>query len=63
MVTQEDSTIALAPTRLWPQAKIGGLLGYAAIWAFFGVFLIYPLVRLFFDAVTTETGSFTLQNF
>ncbi|MBP1742631.1 MAG: binding-protein-dependent transport system inner rane component [Deltaproteobacteria bacterium] len=63
MATQEESTIALTPTRLWPQAKIGGLLGYAAIWAFFGVFLIYPLVRLFFDAVTTETGSFSLQNF
>ena len=63
MAPQNESTLALGQTRLWPQLKIGGLLGYAAIWAFFGVFLIYPLVRLFFDAVTTETGAFTLQNF
>ena len=63
MAPQNESTLALGQTRLWPQLKIGGLLGYAAIWAFFGVFLIYPLIRLFFDAVTTETGSFTLQNF
>ena len=42
---------------------MGGLLGYAAIWAFFGVFLIYPLIRLFYDAFTTEQGQFTLINF
>jgi iron(III) transport system permease protein len=42
---------------------MGGLLGYAAIWAFFGVFLIYPLIRLFYDAITTEQGQFTLINF
>ncbi|NTV33611.1 MAG: iron ABC transporter permease [Deltaproteobacteria bacterium] len=63
MAPQNGSTLALGQTRTWPQLKIGGLLGYAAIWAFFGVFLIYPLIRLFFDAVTTETGAFTLQNF
>jgi iron(III) transport system permease protein len=43
--------------------KIGGLLGYASIWAFFGVFLIYPLIRLFYDAFTTDQGVFTLMNF
>jgi iron(III) transport system permease protein len=43
--------------------KIGGLLGYTAIWAFFGVFLIYPLCRLFYDAFTTTSGGFTLNNF
>src|SRR4030065_145705 len=46
-----------------PRLKIGGLLGYAAVWAFFGVFLIYPLIRLFYDAFTTDHGSFTLLNF
>jgi iron(III) transport system permease protein len=43
--------------------KIGGLLGYAGIWAFFGIFLIYPLIRLFYDAFTTDLGVFTLKNF
>ena len=37
--------------------EIGGLLGYAAIWAFFAIFLIYPLIRLFYDAFTTDQGS------
>jgi iron(III) transport system permease protein len=43
--------------------KLGGWLGYGAIWAFFAVFLIYPLIRLFYDAVTTAEGAFTLNNF
>ena len=43
--------------------KVGGLLGYAAVWAFFIVFLIYPLIRLFYDSFTTEAGVFTLANF
>jgi iron(III) transport system permease protein len=43
--------------------KLGGLLGYSAIWAFFGVFLIYPLIRLFYDAFTTTEGVLTLNNF
>jgi len=43
--------------------KIGGWIGYLAIWAFFGVFLIYPLIRLFYDAFTTTEGVFTLGNF
>jgi len=47
----------------FPRLKIGGLLGYAAIWAFFGIFLIYPLIRLFYDAFTTTEGVFTLANF
>jgi len=64
MAPQNESTLTLGQTRWWSQVNIGGLLGYAAIWAFFAVFLIYPLIRLFLDAVTaTDTGSFTLQNF
>ena len=41
----------------------GGLIGYGALWAFFAVFLIYPLIRLFYDSFTTEDGVFTLANF
>jgi iron(III) transport system permease protein len=61
--SQTDSTVAVSQPRLWPQVRIGGILGYAAIWAFFGVFLIYPLIRLFYDAFTTDQGQFTLLNF
>ena len=42
---------------------VGGLLGYAAIWAFMIVFLIYPLLHLFYDSFTTDAGEFTLANF
>src|SRR4030042_5579529 len=63
MNTQNESSIAVTRSRIWPQVKIGGLLGFAAIWAFFGIFLIYPPIRLFYDTFTTEQGSFTLMNF
>jgi iron(III) transport system permease protein len=61
--SQTNSAVAVPQPRLWPQVRIGGVLGYAAIWAFFGVFLIYPLIRLFYDAFTTDQGQFTLMNF
>ena len=63
MRPQNGSTIVLSQPRAWPQVRIGGLLGYAGIWAFFGIFLIYPLIRLFYDAFTTDQGVFTLMNF
>ena len=37
--------------------------GVALIWLFLGLFLIYPLTRIFYDAVTTEAGQFTLAHF
>ena len=63
MSPPDESTITLSQPRAWPQVRIGGLLGYAGIWAFFGIFLIYPLIRLFYDAFTTDKGIFTLMNF
>ncbi len=59
----EESTMVLSQPRAWPRVRIGGLLGYASIWAFFGLFLIYPLIRLFYDAFTTDKGVLTLLNF
>jgi iron(III) transport system permease protein len=41
----------------------GVLLGYGGIWIFFLIFLIYPLIRLFYDSFTNEAGLFTLANF
>jgi iron(III) transport system permease protein len=60
---QNEKTRTLLQGNALGQLKIGGLLGYTAIWAFFGVFLIYPLCRLFYDAFTTTEGAFTLNNF
>ena len=38
-------------------------LGYALIWLFLIVFLVYPLGRIFYDAFTDETGRFTVAHF
>ena len=63
MESQEtvSSTTGRAGSRL--RAHAGGLAGYAGIWAFMALFLIYPLIRLFYDAFTTEDEVFTLLNF
>ena len=37
--------------------------GVGLIWAFLILFLVYPLARVFYDAVTNEAGQFTLANF
>jgi len=58
-----ETAIALPKPSVWSEVKLGGLVGYTAIWAFFIVFLIYPLIRLFYDSFTTEAGAFTLANF
>jgi iron(III) transport system permease protein len=58
----ETSKIAGRPG-VWADVRVGGLFGYAAIWAFFILFLIYPLIRLFYDSFTTDDGVFTLVNF
>ena len=63
MSLQDESTVAIAPSRTWPQVRLSGWLGYALIWAFFALFLIYPLIRLFYDTFTTDQGNFTLMNF
>jgi iron(III) transport system permease protein len=38
-------------------------LGVALIWAFLAVFLVYPLLRIFYDAFSDEAGRLTLVNF
>src|SRR3989442_6318719 len=38
-------------------------LGVAAIWLFLLVFLVYPLARIFYDAVTDEAGRLTVPHF
>jgi iron(III) transport system permease protein len=38
-------------------------VGTGSIWAFLILFLVYPLCRIFYDAVTNEAGALTLANF
>ncbi|MBI5627287.1 MAG: iron ABC transporter permease, partial [Candidatus Rokubacteria bacterium] len=38
-------------------------VGVCLIWAFLVLVLVYPLCRIFYDAVTDEAGRFTLANF
>lgn len=45
-----------------PRASVA-ILGFGLIWAFLIVFVLYPLTRIFYDAVTNEVGQFTLENF
>jgi iron(III) transport system permease protein len=39
------------------------VLGLALIWAFLGVFVLYPLTRIFYDAFTDDAGRLTVGNF
>ena len=39
------------------------VLGFVLIWAFLILFILYPLIRIFYDAVTNEAGEFTLGYF
>jgi iron(III) transport system permease protein len=44
-------------------ARLAPALGYAAIWLFLIVFLVYPLGRIFYDAFTDEAGRLTVGHF
>jgi iron(III) transport system permease protein len=39
------------------------VLGFVLIWAFLILFILFPLTRIFYDAVTNEAGQFTLSHF
>ena len=43
--------------------RLGPAVGVGLIWTFLIVFLVYPLGRIFYDAVTDEAGRWTLANF
>ncbi len=45
------------------RTSLGPAVGVGLIWAFLILFLIYPLARIFYDAVTDEAGRWTLANF
>jgi iron(III) transport system permease protein len=39
------------------------VLGFGLIWAFLIVFVVFPLMRIFYDAFTDDAGHLTLVNF
>jgi iron(III) transport system permease protein len=39
------------------------VLGFGLIWSFLIIFILFPLTRIFYDAVTNEAGQFTLTHF
>ena len=39
------------------------MVGFALIWAFLILFVVYPLTRIFYDAFSSEAGQFTLAHF
>lgn len=45
-----------------PRLRLG-TLGFILIWAFLIVFIVYPLMRIFYDAFSNEAGELTLVNF
>src|SRR5215469_17699674 len=45
-----------------PRPMLWRALGVGLIWLFLLLFLVYPLVRIFYDAITDEGGRLTLTN-
>jgi iron(III) transport system permease protein len=45
-----------------PRAS-AAIFGFGLVWAFLILFILFPLTRIFYDAVTNEAGQFTLGNF
>ena len=45
------------------ESRLGPALGVGLVWAFLGVFLLYPLGQIFYDAVTDDAGALTLRHF
>ena len=58
-----ETAAAATKSRIWPDIHVGEILGYAGLWSFFIIFLIYPLICLFYDSFTTDAGIFTLRNY
>jgi iron(III) transport system permease protein len=44
-------------------AAPGAVIGFAVIWAFLLVFVLYPLTRIFYDAFSSDAGQFTIAHF
>jgi iron(III) transport system permease protein len=52
-----------AAPRAWRASAAMPALGVTVIWAFLALFLVYPLLRIFYDAFSDDAGRLTLENF
>ena len=52
-----------AITHTGPRTPASAKIGFALIWVFLILFVLYPLTRIFYDAFSNEAGQFTLANF
>jgi iron(III) transport system permease protein len=58
-------TAATSSRRVAPAtaSRVVPALGVSVIWLFLGLFLVYPLVRIFYDAFSDDAGRLTIANF
>jgi iron(III) transport system permease protein len=62
-VTTAGASAEVVARRGARAARLAPALGYGLIWLFLIVFLVYPLGRIFYDALTDETGRLTPAHF
>ncbi|MGH7263310.1 MAG: ABC transporter permease [Candidatus Rokuibacteriota bacterium] len=63
MIPRPGARAVPAPIAARAASRVLPALGIALIWAFLLVFLLYPLGRIFYDAVTDDAGRLTLGHF
>ena len=47
----------------WTVSRLAPAFGVGVVWLFLLVFLVYPLLRILYDAFSDDTGRLTLANF
>jgi iron(III) transport system permease protein len=45
------------------RTSVRAIVGFALIWAFLLLFVVFPLLQIFYDAFTNEAGELTIANF
>ena len=60
-----DPAVLTAPSASARQGlgRFAPACGYGVIWLYLIVFLVYPLLRIFYDAFSDDAGRLTVQNF
>ncbi|MGH7380537.1 MAG: hypothetical protein ACREJ7_09910, partial [Candidatus Methylomirabilales bacterium] len=60
----DSAALPAAPTATArTRTRLAAVAGFAAIWGFLLLTLLYPLLRLFYDAFSNDAGALTLENF
>lgn len=61
MAATTMASSATRPQRL--RTSVRAIVGFALIWAFLLLFVVFPLLQIFYDAFTNEAGELTIANF